>query len=44
MLDTSGPWLVRIEPTAFTPEEVTPEADRELSRLSQKVLSDQDRS
>jgi catechol 2,3-dioxygenase-like lactoylglutathione lyase family enzyme len=42
--DTSGNWLVLIEPTEFTPEDVTPATDRELSRLSKSVIPDQDRS
>ena len=43
MRDTSGNWLVLIEPTDFTPEDITPATDRELSQLSQIVIPDQDR-
>ena len=44
MRDASGNWLVLIEATEFTPEDLTPAADRELSRLSKVVISDQDRT
>jgi hypothetical protein len=44
MRDASGNWLVLIEPTEFTPEDFTPAADRELSRVSKIVISDQDRT
>jgi hypothetical protein len=44
MRDASGNWLVLIEPTEFTPEEMTPAVDRELSRLSGIVIPDQDGS
>jgi catechol 2,3-dioxygenase-like lactoylglutathione lyase family enzyme len=42
--DISGNWLVLIEPTHFTPEDITPANDRELSKLSKTVIPDQDRS
>jgi hypothetical protein len=44
MRDTSGNWLVLIEPTEFTPEDITPAVDSELSRLSGIVIPDQDGS
>jgi catechol 2,3-dioxygenase-like lactoylglutathione lyase family enzyme len=40
MRDASGNWLVLIEPTEFTPEDITPESDRELSRLSKIVIAE----
>jgi catechol 2,3-dioxygenase-like lactoylglutathione lyase family enzyme len=44
MRDTSGNWLVLVEPTEFTPEDISPAVDRELSELSRKVVPDQDRT
>jgi len=44
MRDASGNWLVLIEPMQFTPEDITPATDRELSRLSKIVIADQDRT
>jgi catechol 2,3-dioxygenase-like lactoylglutathione lyase family enzyme len=37
MRDTSGNWLVLIEPTEFSPEETTPKQTGELSQVSTSV-------